>query len=138
MRTQYVSPADEKAGLSALVRGAITNGVRFLSDRDADAGVTPRGDPMVRNGNDAVKELERESAVRDVLLAKFSDNVIATGDPMWMLNERLVPGSFTIDTRSRAPSRRLEGMEYTSALRGDTQIPAKIVDPARQREALTA
>lgn len=135
--TQYVSPADEKAGLSALVRGAITNGVRFLSDRDADAGVTPEVTRWL-NGNDAVKELERQSGVRDVLLAKFNDNVIATGDPMWMLNERLVPVYLHHRYAIEGAIKAVGGMEYTSALRGDTQIPAKIVDPARQREALTA
>jgi hypothetical protein len=135
--TQYASPAEEKAGLSALVRDAIAKGVAFVSDRDADAGVTPEVTRWL-NGDDAVKELERQSAVRDVLLAKFNDNVIATGDPMWMLNERLVPVYLHHRYAIEAAIKAVGGMNYTFALRGDAQTPTTIVDPAKQRQALNA
>jgi hypothetical protein len=135
--TQYASPAEEKAGLSALVRDALAKGVSFVSDRDADAGVTPEVTRWL-NGDDAVKELERQSAVRDVLLAKFNDNVLATGDPMWMLNERLVPVYLHHRYAIEAAIKAVGGMNYTFALRGDAQTPTTIVDPAKQRQALTA
>ena len=135
--TQYRTPAEENAGLAALMRDAIVNGVRFLSDRDADAGVTPEVTRWL-NGADAVVELRRQTAVRDVLLAKFSDNVIATGDPMWMLNERLAPVYLHHRYAIEAATKAVGGMEYTFALRGDNQTPATIVDPAKQREALAA
>jgi hypothetical protein len=135
--TQYASPADEKAGLSALMRDAVAKGISFLTDRDADAGVTPEITRWL-NGDDAVKELERQSAVRDVLLAKFNDNVIASGDPMWMLNERLVPVYLHHRYAIEAAIKAVGGMNYTFALRGDAQIPATIVDPAKQRQALNA
>jgi hypothetical protein len=135
--SQYASPAEEKAGLSALVRDAIAKGVAFVSDRDADAGVTPEVTRWL-NGDDAVKELERQSAVRDVLLAKFNDNVIATGDPMWMLNERLVPVYLHHRYAIEAAIKAVGGMNYTFALRGDAQTPTTIVDPSKQRQALSA
>src|SRR6185437_15558978 len=37
--TQFASPSEEKAGLAAMMRDAIARGMRFLSDRDAEAGV---------------------------------------------------------------------------------------------------
>ena len=86
----------------------------------------------------AVKELVRESAVRNVLLSKFSDNVIATGDPMWMLNERLVPVYLHHRWAIEAAIKAVGGMNYTFALRGDTQTPTTIVDPVKQRQALSA
>ena len=135
--TQYSSPAEENAGLRALMREAIAKGVTFLSDRDADAGVTPEITRWL-NGDDAVKELERQSAVRDVLLAKFNENVIATGDPMWMLNERLVPVYLHHRYAIEGAIKAVGGMNYTFALRGDSQVPATIVNPARQRQALNA
>jgi len=135
--TQYRSPAEEKAGLSALMRNAISEGVTFLSDRDASAGVTPEITRWL-NGADAVSELERQSAVRAVLLAKFSENVIANGDPMWLLNERLVPVYLHHRYAIEAAIKAVGGMEYTFALRGDGQVPSKIVDPAKQRHALRA
>jgi hypothetical protein len=135
--TQYASPTEEKTGLSALVRDALAGGVSFLTDADADAGVTPEITRWL-NGDDAVKELERESAVRDVLLTKFSDNVISTGDPMWMLNERLVPVYLHHRWAIEAAIKAVGGMNYTFALRGDAQTPTAIVDPAKQRQALSA
>ncbi len=135
--TQYASPAEETGGLSSLMRDALARGIRFLSDRDADAGVVPEATRWL-NGDDAVKELERQSAVRDVLLAKFDESVIATGDPMWLLNERLVPVYLHHRYAIEAAIKAVGGMDYTFALRGDAQVPARIVDPARQREALTA
>jgi hypothetical protein len=135
--TQFASPVAEKAGLDAIMKGALANGIRFLSDRDADAGVTPETTRWL-NGADAVKELERQAAVRDVLLAKFNETVIANGDPMWMLNERLVPVYLHHRYAIEGSIKAVGGQEYTFALRGDGQVPAKIVDPDRQREALRA
>jgi len=135
--TQYASPVEEKAGLAGLMQDAITKGIRFLSDRDADAGVVPEATRWL-NGTDAVKELERQSGVRDVLLSKFDERVIAPGDPMWMLNERLVPVYLHHRYAIEAAIKAIGGMDYTFALRGDAQTPARMVDPARQREALAA
>jgi hypothetical protein len=135
--TQFPSPPAEKAGLDALMRDAIARGMRFLSDRDADAGVVPEATRWL-NGTDAVKELERQTAVRDVLLSKFDESVIAPGDPMWFLDERLVPVYLHHRYAIEAAIKAIGGMDYTFALRGDTQTPASIVDPAKQREALTA
>jgi len=135
--TQYASPAEEKAGLDALMRDAIAKGTRFLSDRDADAGVVPEATRWL-NGTDAVKELERQSAVRDVLLSKFDETVIAPGDPMWFLNERLVPVYLHHRYAIEGAIKAIGGMDYTFALRGDGQTPARIFDPSKQREALTA
>ena len=135
--TQFASPAEERIGLDTLMRNAIARGIRFLSDRDADAGVVPEATRWL-NGTDAVKELERQRAVRDVLLSKFDESVIAPGDPMWFLNERLVPVYLHHRYAIEGAIKAIGGMDYTFALRGDTQTPSKIVDPARQREALNA
>lgn len=133
--TEYRSAAGEKAGLAALLRDGLAHGIRFMSDRDASAGVTPEITRWL-NGADAVAELERQTAVREVLLAKFNETVIAKGDPMWMLNERLVPVYLHHRYAIEAAIKAVGGMEYTFALRGDSQVPATIVDPAKQRRAL--
>jgi hypothetical protein len=132
---QYESPEAERAGLLALAREVTRGGVRFLSDRDASAGVTPEVTRWV-NGSDAVKELTRQAAVRAVLLAKFNESVIAPGEPMWMLNERFVPVYLHHRYAIEAATKALGGMEYSFALRGDSQAPTRIVEPERQREAL--
>jgi hypothetical protein len=133
--TQYPNAAAERAGQEALARQAIAGGARFLTDRDASAGVYPEVTRWL-NGDDAVKELARESAVRDVLISKFNESVIRPGDPMWMINERFVPVYLHHRYAIEAATKAIGGMEYTFALRGDGQTPATVVAPAKQREAL--
>ncbi|HEY4217116.1 MAG TPA: zinc-dependent metalloprotease [Gemmatimonadaceae bacterium] len=133
--TQYPNAAAEHAGQEALARQAIAGGARFLTDRDASAGVIPEVTRWL-NGDDAVKELARESAVRDVLISKFNESVIAPGDPMWMINERFVPVYLHHRYAIEAATKAIGGMEYTFALRGDGQTPATVLAPAKQRQAL--
>jgi hypothetical protein len=133
--TQYPDAAAERAGQEALARQAIAGGARFLSDRDASAGVVPEVTRWL-NGDDAVKELARESTVRDVLISKFNESVIAPGDPMWMINERFVPVYLHHRYAIEAATKAIGGMEYTFALRGDGQTPATVVAPTEQRKAL--
>ena len=133
--TQYPNAAAERAGQEALARQAIAGGARFLTDRDASAGVIPEVTRWL-NGDDAVKELARQRAVRDVLISKFNESVIRPGDPMWMLNERFVPVYLHHRYAIEAATKAIGGMEYTFALRGDGQTPATVLAPAKQREAL--
>ena len=133
--TQYPNAQAERAGQEALAREAIAGGPHFLTDRDAGAGVIPEVTRWL-NGQDAVKELARQSAVRDVLISKFNESVIRPGDPMWMLNERFVPVYLHHRYAIEAATKAIGGMEYTFALRGDGQTPATVLAPAKQREAL--
>jgi hypothetical protein len=133
--TQYPNAQAERAGQQALAREAIAGGAHFLTDRDASAGVIPEVTRWL-NGDDAVKELARQSAVRDVLISKFNESVIAPGDPMWMLNERFVPVYLHHRYAIEAATKAIGGMDYTFALRGDGQTPATVLAPAKQRQAL--
>ncbi|MEO7216826.1 MAG: zinc-dependent metalloprotease, partial [Gemmatimonadaceae bacterium] len=133
--TQYANAAAERAGQEALARQAIAGGARFLTDRDASAGVYPEVTRWL-NGDDAVKELARQSVVRDLLISKFDESVIAPGEPMWLLNERFVPVYLHHRYAIEAATKAIGGMEYTFALRGDGQTPATVVAPAKQRNAL--
>jgi hypothetical protein len=133
--TQYRDSAAAAAGRAALIRQAIAGGPKFLTDRDASAGVYPEITRWL-NGDDAVKELARESKVRDVLISKFNDSVIRPGDPMWELNERFVPVYLHNRYAIEAAQKAIGGMEYTFAMKGDGQTPATVVAPAKQRAAL--
>jgi len=133
--TQYRDSAAEAAGRAALIRESIASGAKFLTDRDASAGVYPEITRWL-NGDDAVKELARESAVRDVLISKFNTSVIAKGEPMWMINERFVPVYLHNRYAIEAAQKAIGGMEYTFAMKGDGQTPATVVAPAKQMQAL--
>jgi len=133
--TQYRDSAAEKAGQAALVRQSIAGGAKFLTDRDASAGVYPEITRWL-NGDDAVKELARESAVRDVLIGKFNTSVIRAGEPMWMINERFVPVYLHNRYAIEAATKAIGGMEYTFAMKGDGQTPATVEPAAKQLQAL--
>jgi len=135
--TQFTSPQAERAGLAALVGDGIGNGIRFLSDRDADAGLIPEATRWL-NGSDALDELARLTAIRSLLLSKFDASVIAPGDPLSLLNKRLVPVYLHHRYALEAVIKNVGGMEYTFALRGDGQTATRSIDPARQRRALNA
>lgn len=133
--TEFASPEAERTGLATIVNEGIQKGIRFLSDRDVGAGVVPEVTQWL-NGADAVEELRRVTAVRKVLLDKFSDTAIRPGEPMFLLGERLVPVYLHHRYALDAAIKTLGGMEYTYALRGDRQTPTRIIAADEQRAAL--
>jgi hypothetical protein len=133
--TEFPNADTERTGLAAIVNEGIQKGIRFLADRDVGAGVIPEVTQWL-NGADAVEELRRVSAVRKVLLDKFSDVAIKPGEPMYMLNERLVPVYLHHRYALDAAVKSVGGMEYTYALRGDNQTPTRIIPTNEQRAAL--
>jgi hypothetical protein len=133
--TEYPTAEAERAGLAAIVNEGIQKGIRFLSDRDIGAGVVPEVTQWL-NGDDAVEELRRVTAVRRVLLDKFSDAAIRPGEPMFTLSQRLTPVYLHHRYALDAAVKTVGGMEYTYAVRGDTQTPTRIIPADEQRAAL--
>jgi hypothetical protein len=133
--TQFPSAEAERAGLAAIVNDGIQKGIRFLTDRDIGAGVVPEVTQWL-NGDDAVAELRRVSNVRRVLLDRFNERAIRPGEPLWLLGERLVPVYLHHRYALDATVKTIGGMEYTYALRGDNQVPTRVLPAAEQRAAL--
>jgi hypothetical protein len=75
--------------------------------------------------------------VRRALVRQFDERAIAPGEPMALLNTRLVPVYLHHRYTLGAAIKAIGGMEYRYAVRGDTRPPTRIIDPARQRRALT-
>lgn len=133
--TEFASESAERTGLAAIVNEGIQKGIRFLTDRDIGAGTVPEVTQWL-NGADAVAELQRVAGVRKVLLEKFNETAIQPGEPMWLLNERLVPVYLHHRYALDAATKAVGGMEYTYALRGDNQAPTRVVAGDKQRAAL--
>lgn len=133
--TEFPNEAAERAGLAAIINEGMQKGIRFLADREVGAGVIPEVTQWLNN-SDAVAELQRVSAVRKVLLEKFDERAVAPGEPMWLLNERLVPVYLHHRYALDAATKAIGGMEYTYALRGDSQTPTQVVAADKQRAAL--
>ena len=115
---QFPTPEAEARGLDALVREGMRDGIRFMSDRDADESGSMPEVTRWALGSDRVAELERTMAVRRVLLDRFSAAAIPAGDPMWHLSERLVPVYLHHRYALEAAVKTVGGLEYTFAPRG--------------------
>jgi len=134
--TQFSSPEEEREGLEAIIHEGIEKGLGFMPDAEAsEAGMAPLATRWL-HGNDVVAEVERTMKVREALLSRFGTAAIKTGEPLWLLAERLTPVYLHHRYAVEAAIKTIGGMEYTFALHGDGQTPAKIIDPDYQRAAL--
>jgi hypothetical protein len=134
--TEFASPEAERSGLEALIQDGIKSGLRFMPDQDAaESGMVPEATRWL-HGNDAVAEVARTMQVRQALLSRFGTAAIRSGEPVWLLAERLTPVYLHHRYAVEAAIKTVGGMEYTFALQGDGQTPARILEPAHQRAAL--
>lgn len=136
----FADGVDEDKALDEILRKAYhEDGLSFLSDQDA----RPQGSAHPRahlwdNGNNAADELLRVLEVRQLALNNFSENNILPGQPMATLEESLAPIYFFHRYQVEATAKVIGGLYYTYALRGDGQVPTKLVPPAEQEQALQA
>ncbi len=134
---QFATPEEEARGLAAIVGDGMRRGIRFMSDREADElGGMSAEVTRWANGSDRVAELERTMEVRRHLLDRFGVVAIRPGAPMHQLNERLAPVYLHHRYALEAAWKAVGGLDFTFALAGDGQVPARVADPAMQRRAL--
>ena len=136
---QFAAGADEKTELNKIVTGMHTAGLSFLTDQDArpEGSVHPTTH-LWDNGANAVDELRRVMAVRNVALTNFTEKKIPVGMPMATLEEVLVPMYMFHRYQVESAAKVLGGQTYTNALRGDQQAVMSIVPAAEQNRALSA
>jgi hypothetical protein len=137
--TEFPPGTDEKAALDAMLRDAIAHGLIFLTDQDArpPGAANPKA-VLWDNGADPVESLRHEMEVRRIGLAHFGEHNIAAGQPLALLQEVLVPLYLHHRYQLDGALKVVGGLDYTYALRGDGQPPARPVDGNRQRAALAA
>ena len=135
----FPAGTDEHQKLDAILRGATSRGLIFISDGDS----RPEGSahPLSHlwdSGGNPVDELNRMMDVRAKVLDRFSANNIRMGDPMSTLEDVLVPVYLLHRYQAEAAAKVVGGLYYTYALRGDGQKIAERVSGAEQRRALDA
>lgn len=136
----FADGIDEDKALGEILRKAYQeDGLSFLADQDArpPGSASPRAH-LWDNGNNAANELLRVLEVRQLALDNFSENNIPQGQPMATLEESLAPIYFFHRYQVEATAKVIGGLYYTYALRGDGQVPTKMVPPAEQELALQA
>jgi len=130
---------DEAAALNGIIEDYIKKGMLFISDYDARAlgGAHPKAH-LWDNGENAVEEMERLLSIRREALENFETDRIATGRPMALLEEALVPVYMLHRYQLEATAKLIGGLEYSYAVKGDRQLITKMLEPAQQRNALRA
>ena len=135
----FPAGTDEHAALNKILMDGYGRGLRYLTDQDArPAGSSSSVAHLWDSGSNAVDELNRLMQVRAAALKKFGENNIRDGAPLATIEDALVPIYVLHRYQVEAASKFVGGMDYTFAVRGDGQVPTKIVAPAEQRRALAA
>ncbi|MCB0494840.1 MAG: zinc-dependent metalloprotease [Cyclobacteriaceae bacterium] len=136
----FPKSTDEEKALNAILFDAYQNQhLSFLSDQDArpQSSASPRAH-LWDNGSNAAKELEHVLEVRKIALNQFGENSIPDGSPVNEIEDVLAPIYFFHRYQTEAVVKVIGGLNYTYAVKGDGQVPTTLVDPALQKEALTA
>lgn len=133
-------PNDGEEGLlNAILQQAWDDGLHYITDTDArPAGAVHPLSNLWDNGDDMVRALRHEMAVREVAIERFGEEVIRAGRPLATMEDVLVPLYLRHRYQVEATAKLLGGMTYTYAMRGDRQVPVQPVEGAVQEDALEA
>jgi hypothetical protein len=135
--TWFPNEAAEKTGLERILKDGITRNVRFIADQHAGAeGSIPEATRWVE-GATMFDAANRTSAVRRLLIDKFDERAIKPGEPMYLLNMRFAHVYLHHRYSLEGLVKYIGGMDFTYAMRGDSQTPTRILPAASQRRALT-
>ncbi len=137
--SQFAPGTDEKAQLEKLLEQDDAQGLRYITDADSRplGSANPYGH-LWDNGPDAALELERILEVRRAALDRFGEDAIRTGEPMFELEDTLVPLYLLHRYQTEAASKLIGGLDYRYAVRGDHGMVTRMIAPAEQRKALEA
>jgi hypothetical protein len=137
--SEFPPGTDEGAALGSIVSDGIEAGYLFLADADArPAGAAHPLANLWDNGSDPVEALRLALRIRRGALDRFGAESLATGRPLALLQEVLVPVYFHHRFQLAAAVKSVGGLDYAYAVRGDGQPPARPLDAERQRAALRA
>ena len=141
--TQVPPGADEAAALARIVDEGLAAGLHFVSDDDA----RPVGSMHVLgslwdNGSDPVAMLRQQMEVRRIALDQLGPGSVPEGQPLSLLESRLLPIYLHHRYQVLAAAKAIGGARFTYAVTtpgGISPAPAfRIAPPAEQRAALAA
>ena len=139
--SQFAPGTDEAAALPAIVDDGLARNLLFVSDDDA----RPVGSMHVLgslwdNGSDPVAALREQIAVRQVALSALGEQSVRLGEPLSLLEARLVPIYLHHRYQAAAAGKAIAGARFSYAVRtasGSRPAPVLAIVPAAgQRAAL--
>ncbi|WP_337172827.1 zinc-dependent metalloprotease [Gemmatimonas aurantiaca] len=134
--TWYPDAGAEKAGLAAIMKDGFARNVRFINDTYANANGSIPEVTRWDEGATMFDAVTRSSKVRRVLMDKFDERAIQPGEPMALLNMRFAHVYLHHRYSLEGLSKYVGGMDFTFAMRGDGQVPTRVIPAAEQRRAL--
>lgn len=134
----FPSEVNEATALQQILTDNDNMGFQYISDRDArpQSGAHPAAH-LWDNGDNPAVELKRLLELRKNALARFGENSIKEGMPMATLENVLVPLYLAHRYQVEAATKMIGGVAYSYAVKGDGQIPTKVLAAPLQQEALT-
>ena len=131
------SDVKEKEYLNSVLEEANNKGFRFITDSDARAsGGANAFAHLWDNGANATDGLKDLLEIREKAIDNFSEDNIRTGESNSVLEDVFVPLYFLHRYQTEAVAKVIGGLEYTYAVKGDKQIPLKMIAAEEQIEAL--
>ncbi len=137
--TDFGTAENESEELSKILEDAQNKGLRYITDQDA----RPMGSAhaiahLWDNGMDIVSELEALLAVRKKAIGNFSIDNIRDNEPNTVLEDVFVPLYFFHRYQTEAVAKRIGGLEYNYAVKGDGQEVVSVLAALLQKKALTS
>jgi hypothetical protein len=141
--TQFAPGTDEESALAALVREGLTAGLHFVSDDDArPAGAMHPAGSLWDNGADPVAMLRQQMEVRRIALAQLAAESVPAGEPLSLLEARLLPIYLHHRYQLQAAAKVLGGARFAYSVREAGGLlprdPLTLTTPSEQRAALDA
>jgi hypothetical protein len=133
--SDFPGGTDEDAALAAIMKETLKEGYQYIPD------IGGLAHPLSNQWDDGVNpidQLDKLMAIRRRLLDNFSEKAIRKDAPMATLEEVLVPIYLLQRYQVEAAAKSLGGLYFTHAVKGDGQVPTKMVDPAEQWRAFDA
>lgn len=130
---------NEEQQLEGIINEWIAAGYQYINDSDA----RPRSGAHAQahlwdNGTNAGLELDRLATIRSIVLNKFSENAIQTGEPISSIEEVLVPMYFIHRYQIEGASKMVGGLNYSYKVKGDDLPLPSPVSAEEQNQALKA
>ncbi len=137
--SDFPAGVDEQKALNAILEKAQSEGLRYISDRDArPAGGAHALAHLWDNGKSATQELERVLKIREKAIENFSIDNIRSGEPYSVLEDVFVPLYFFHRYQTEAVVKLVGGLDYNYKIKGDGQFSVKTLNRATQESALKA
>lgn len=133
--SEFAKGVDENAALDKLMDETIKLGFQYIPDI---GGYTHPASNQWDDGEEPIAQLDKLMKVRRVTLDKFSEKAIVKDAPMATIEEVLVPIYMLHRYQIEAVAKSVGGLYFTHAVKGDGQVPTKMVEPAQQWKAFDA